>query len=644
MKSTFAFTRNRVFVIVAVMLMLTIALPASAQEDSGEAMGNGTFEPAACAFEPFQLFVEGENLECGFVTVPEEHANPDGPTIRVAVARIASNSANPAPDPLFIEQGGPGGSTLDLFGGIGGQFILPFLDERDVILVEQRGTLYSEPSLVCTEGIEVSIEALDEQLTIEESQADLLEILDACVTRLEAEGVNFSAFDSVENAADMVAVADAFGVETFNFYGVSYGTMLGQHLIRDFEDRLRSVILDAVVPLEFNFIPDVAVTTDRALDVLFETCAADAICAENFPDLENVLFETVELLDENPFFFETLNPETEENVPAIMTGEYLLSTINMMLYSTQMLPNLPQFIYDTANGDLTWAENYYGSFLLEPLYTSATAMQMAVLCAEDADFNDTDYVTDDVRERVVQNQSLLPGTMPEICDIMGVEELGDFADAPIMTDLPVLLTSGEFDPITPPSYAAMVEPNMPNSTNLTFPGVGHGALLGGQCGASIMTAFISDPTAEVDASCIDTLGVSYNIIVGEPKDLVRFAQPLDWEDISTEDFASYTNADINATISIYAAETGEAAIAIEEALPLVVGEGFAGTLVQSETVDAGSFDITQNVYVDGTNLVLALAIPSDANTAIIIIEGDQAAFLQVDPALTPLLNSLLFTE
>ena len=73
--------------------------------------------------------------------------------------------------------------------------------------------------------------------------------------RMQGEGVDFTAFTSKQNAADMYSVADALGYDQFNYFGVSYGTLLGQYVMdqaKDHPGMLRSVILDSVVPINFD--------------------------------------------------------------------------------------------------------------------------------------------------------------------------------------------------------------------------------------------------------------------------------------------------------------------------------------------------------------------------------------------------------
>src|SRR5262245_42871638 len=59
----------------------------------------------------------GDGIECGYVTVPRRHEDPTGPTIQLATIVLPALATPRLPDPLFMAQGGPGGSTIDAYGG-----------------------------------------------------------------------------------------------------------------------------------------------------------------------------------------------------------------------------------------------------------------------------------------------------------------------------------------------------------------------------------------------------------------------------------------------------------------------------------------------------------------------------------------------
>jgi hypothetical protein len=92
--------------------------------------------------------------ECGYVTVPEQHAKPQGRSIQLGVVRTRSTGQTPASDPLFVEQGGPGDSTIgDIANGALPKYpeLPALLQGRDLIFVEERGTRFAKPFLFCPE-------------------------------------------------------------------------------------------------------------------------------------------------------------------------------------------------------------------------------------------------------------------------------------------------------------------------------------------------------------------------------------------------------------------------------------------------------------------------------------------------------------
>ena len=110
----------------------------------------------------FQLNLRDDTpIECGYVTVPLRHADPDGPTIRLAVVVLPAVDADPAADPLFMAQGGPGASTIDTFA----EYLATDNDlrpttNRDIVLWDQRGTLYSSPFLHCPEVLNADLQSV----------------------------------------------------------------------------------------------------------------------------------------------------------------------------------------------------------------------------------------------------------------------------------------------------------------------------------------------------------------------------------------------------------------------------------------------------------------------------------------------------
>lgn len=478
------------------LAFLALALPTAAQAQPA----GPTFAAAPCMIDLAQYgAAEGSDAECGYLTVPEQHARPDGPSIQLAVMIIKSTAASPAPDPLVLLQGGPGGSTIETYAQLLFSTAASLRAYSDVVLFDQRGTRYSKPALACTEDRALLDRTLEQRLDRAESERLALEAALACRDRLKGEGVNLAAFNSLENAADVEALRAALGYEQINLYGVSYGTLLAQHVMRDYPQALRSVLIDAVVPTSVNFVPDVARSANRAFGELFAACAAASDCAEAYPNLEAMLTRLIERLNQQPARVPLADPDTGKTYQAVFDGDTLQSTLFQLLYASEIVPLLPAAIDAADHDDFTFFAQLMPLLVFDD--SVSAGMYYSVVCAEDADFRAEEIQVDDLRPIFAQDARADAQQLLEVCERWGVPELGPAVDAPVISDLPTLVFSGRFDPITPPAYAAVAARALPNSTSVTFPNTGHGALTSSDCAQAIALAFWRDPTRPPDTSC-----------------------------------------------------------------------------------------------------------------------------------------------
>ncbi len=482
--------------ILALLLVLLAAptRPAAAQDTPG------TFIPAPCMFKAIELgptTLDGAALgfECGYVVVPLRHAEPDGATIRLPVA--VRRAAAGAPDPLLLAQGGPGGDAFEVFSLL----VQPnsaLSTSRDIVIFNQRGTPYAEPELTCPE----TDAALADILAADSEEGERLynEAMAACYDRLVAEGIDLSAFNSLENAADVPFIARALGYDEYNFYGVSYGTLLGLHLMRNHPEGLRSVILDSVVPPDVNFLSEIAASEDRVFGEVFAACAVNPACAAAYPNLEARFYALVAQYDQNPVDLTLTDPETARDYDTTLDGRGLRSVLYQLLYVPRMAAVLPRVIADIEGGDLRYLEAMWPLLVFDQLL--AEGMYNSVICAEDADIDMATVPLDELRPEIAATaaddlQSIIDG-----CARWQVEPLPASVDDPVVSDIPTLLLSGRFDPVTPPAFAAVAAAGLSNATNLVDPTAAHGVAFQNECVNGIILDFLADPGAPPDSRCL----------------------------------------------------------------------------------------------------------------------------------------------
>ncbi len=259
-------------------------------------------EPSLALEDCHLISPTGDQVDarCGALTVPEDRADPAGRQIELHVAVIPAIRREPEPDPLFLLAGGPGQSAIETFPAML-NMLYYIHEDRDIVLVDQRGTGKSNP-LRC-------LDPEDETLTDEQALA----ILRSCPQHLDAD-VRF--YTTEIAMTDLDEVRAALGYETINLYGASYGTRAALTYLRMFPQHLRTVTLDAVVDPGFVMFMDAATDGQAALDVFFARCESDQACKTAFPDLRSEFDGLLSRLEETPAEITMPHPLTHKPLEA----------------------------------------------------------------------------------------------------------------------------------------------------------------------------------------------------------------------------------------------------------------------------------------------------------------------------------------
>jgi pimeloyl-ACP methyl ester carboxylesterase len=485
-----------IFLLIILLVGAASVADGSAYAQSKTSDFSNAFEPAECWFDSPIPLLPGPEFECGYVNVPEQHSDLDGPTIRLPVAVLHTLSEDTRSDPLFMAQGGPGGDAFEVFPIVIGS--LADTLGRDIVIFNQRGTQYAEPNLMCTESFEAAAEILG--LAGDEADARSLEALSECYDRLRGEGINLSAYNSLENAADVDAIREALGYEQYNFYGVSYGTLLGLHLMRNHPDHLRSVILDGVVPPDINFIPQVSINTDRVFTEIIQTCENDPACRSEFPNLEERFFNLVDALNQTPEKLTIKDSKTGKRVTTLLDGDTLVDVLFQAFYLPDSYAIFPKLVDNLEAGDYTFVRGIWPLFAFDR--SISEGMYFSVICAEDADFAPSDAVLEGVRPIFAARAAGELQTYLDACEIWQVNQLPSEIDDAVNSDVPTLLLSGHYDPITPPLFAAVAAGSLQNGYSYVNPTGSHGVAFNDACMDDIVRQFMESPEKEPDAACL----------------------------------------------------------------------------------------------------------------------------------------------
>ncbi|HLZ59219.1 MAG TPA: alpha/beta hydrolase [Ktedonosporobacter sp.] len=462
----------------------------------------GQFHYAACPFVPGSGIIEGQQVRCGVLAVPEDRSRPQGMMEQLAVAIFKSPAVNAAPDPEIYLQGGPGGPTLD---GLGRYITQANLDTvtlgHDLILLDQRGTGYSKPALGCPE-LYRSQNNNSPSTGSQDPQVSFIQAIRACHDRLVQSGVNLNKYTTIDNATDVHDLIHALGYKQINLYGVSYGTRLALTVMRLFPEDLRSVILDSTVPTQNNLFKDESAVTQHAFDVLFHGCAVDSHCNTAYPQLQSTFYTLITKLNDNPASFRLPGYD----VVVRLDGNRLVEWLFRALYDTRLIPKLPETIAQINNGNYDLIAQ---SFV--PVLSSrglSDGMYFSVECGEDMAYTSMQELTQStsvLRPEIRPDIQAGLQSIVAICQNWGEQAVPVEQKQPVTSSLPTLILSGEYDPITPTTNAKRAMQTLSNSSLFIFPATGHGVFHTNSCPDSIMAAFMVNPSVKPDGTCIATM-------------------------------------------------------------------------------------------------------------------------------------------
>ena len=431
------------------------------------------------------------SAECATFTVAENPLDPEGRQIDLYVARIKSLSPAPATDPLVLIAGGPGGSSVDMYLGLARAFA-GVLDERDILLLDQRGTGRSQP-LSCSLEMISSIEI---EPTLEESRAAAEE----CLTQLDGDPRFYTTSIAVQ---DLEALRLAAGYSQLNLYGVSYGTRVAQHYLRRYPKSTRTIVIDGVVPPTLALGPDIAINAQNTLSSIFQRCQQQPNCAKAFPKLDASFKRLGETLKSQPPQVSYPDPVTGEFDSITLHYGTMAVVARLLAYAPETAAIIPLTLAQAAAGHYESLTSQAVGILKNLSSTLSYGMHNSVMCSEDAPHHD-DINLQALKKTYLGSDQV--EAIQAICDIWPSGVADADLKLPLTSDAPVLLLSGQYDPITPPEYAEQAQQGLSNSHHFVAPGQGHGVIARG-CIPRVFAHFIAEAdiasTIETEDGCID---------------------------------------------------------------------------------------------------------------------------------------------
>lgn len=447
---------------------------------------------------------KGQTYTFGYLEVLENRNDPAGNRLKLPVYIFKSRNASSKPDPIIYTVGGPGYSTMR-----SAQYMrsYQYLDDRDFILIEQRGTQYSQPSLDCPEWSEAVYLANLPSSTEDNSDSLFAQATFECKERLLKNGIDLNSYNTNEIAADIEDLRKALGLKTYNLLTISYSTKIAQVLLRDYPSAIRSVVMDSPLPLEVNYDEESVGNLLDVVEDLLTDCEADQECATAFPGVKKRFFNYLREKTENPLVVEVENPTSKKMETFYLKGEDLITVFTSS--STNNVASVPLEIEKILSGNLSSVKEQLVYLLDKPTTFSGIGigMRLSVWCAEEYPFTSPSKIESEKSAHPAV-KGLSPAVFKdEVCKIWAVKKVAAIENEPVKSNVPVLLTSGEYDNETPVKWAAAMKKNFPNSHHLIFKGWKHTVTTNwsNPCAMEAANQFFNNPKEKPNPACFEEI-------------------------------------------------------------------------------------------------------------------------------------------
>jgi pimeloyl-ACP methyl ester carboxylesterase len=380
--------------------------------------------------------------------------------------------------------GGPGQGAIQFYAAFYPSFEAVRRD-RDILLLDQRGT-GSSARMDCPVD--------DDIVAGQYSDEQTLEFTRACLEQLPHDPRFFTTSIAV---TDLEALRVALGYPALNLLGTSYGTRVAQHFARRYPGSTRTMVLDGVVPPQVPLGPEIATEAQRALDDIFVRCSRDTACNERFPEIDLDFASLRAELGAAPVNVTLPDPTTGRLESIAFGRNELAAAIRLLAYQPRSIAILPLLIHEAANNNFIPLAAQFQLTVTSISDSLSLGMHNAIVCSEDLPFIDRDSINFAALEATYIG-ALQFEALEAICSVWPRGPVDDDFAAPLDTDIPVLLLSGDADPITPPRYAELAAVELGNARHLIGKNQGHG-----QIAADCMPGIVADFVAAADPAALD---------------------------------------------------------------------------------------------------------------------------------------------
>lgn len=435
----------------------------------------------ACTTTPEYVTIDG------ILEVPENREDPNSRTLKLVYKVLKAKDTTSGKAPIVYLQGGPGGATLVMEEMWKNH---PLRNDRDIVLMDQRGTGASEAN--CTESSNAFFAIMRQDLVIEDDVKATNDLLNECKETIRKKGVDLAGYNSRENAADFEDLRKALDYDQWNLFGGSYGSRLGLTIMRDFPESVRSAVLAGILAPETDLLNGSIQNFENSLFSVLERCKKNEDCNSRYPNLKERLFKALKKLQSDPLRFDY------EGKPFVLNPQDAFFVLSVPLYNRHTIANIPLLIEALENGETEPIKNviksveYFTKLINWPMHYSVVAY-------EELPFFDAAAMENSIKKSEIGAAIAFHDLATKFLADWHSFRASDFENQPVVSEIPTLLASGGLDHATPISNAKEALKHLKNGFEIIFPDEAHN--LYNPCFFQIAKDFLNDPVQKPNSAC-----------------------------------------------------------------------------------------------------------------------------------------------
>ncbi|MDY7231826.1 alpha/beta hydrolase [Hyalangium rubrum] len=398
-----------------------------------------------------------EALRCGTFHVPENRQTGQGRTLPLRVIVIPARAERPG-EPVFFLSGGPGQAATE-----SAQWMVKSWEREnhDVVLVDMRGTGEGHRLDCRLGGSDDDPQAYLDPIFFEGT------LFRSCREELEKQA-DLTQYTTPIAMQDLDALRQALGYDKIHLEGGSYGTRAGLTYLHMYGQHVRSALLTGLVPVSNRSPLFHAAAAQRAFEQLLKECAAEAPCHAAYPNPREDLAAILQSLREKPARVRVPHPVTQAPTELLLSEPGFTDGLRVMLYSAEAGRRVPLLLQRARAGEFT----PFAEAALQSSRGVKTSLRLGLLlsvtCSEDVTRIRPEEIDRETAGSFIGSHRVR-GQMAACAEWPKAQVPEDYF-RPFSSEVPVLLISGNLDPVTPPHWAEEARRSLPNSIHVVTPG------------------------------------------------------------------------------------------------------------------------------------------------------------------------------